>query len=376
MNNNICIVGSNPEFLGGMSSYVNNLIKFIPKKYNLCWVYKGDKNRVYEKNNIKFIEIKVTKIYPLDEISFNLRLIKLMNKNEFDIINSHAIWGFWLKFYKKKADQLIVHTYHGSTYYFFRNHLKRFGLLKGALLFPLLIYSYLIEKPPMKKADKIICVSEHVREEMIKLYGNRKDIEMIRTGVDLREFKHYNKNKARKELNLDAKKIYGLYVGRGGYWTKGLDRVVKLSEEIYKLNRNYRLLVVGADYKKVKNYVEKEFITLVPPQSRDKMPFYYSASDIFFCMSRYEGGSPTMVTSEAMASGCMILTSEDSRQEIFEDMKNGLIIKEDYQYEGNRIFDLLNDKKRFNKITYNSKEDVKKLSLDKWGKEYIKILLS
>ena len=81
-------------------------------------------------------------------------------------------------------------------------------------------------------------------------------------------------------------------MAKGGYWIKRLDRAVKLSEEIYREDKNYRLIVIGPDYEKNKRFLNKEFIISLEKVQRDKISLYYSASDVFFCLSRYEGGLP------------------------------------------------------------------------------------
>jgi glycosyltransferase involved in cell wall biosynthesis len=243
-------------------------------------------------------------------------------------------------------------------------------------MLPLLIFGKIIEKPPIKKCDKIICVSDKVKNQIEELYGKRDNLVVIRTGVDVKDFKIRKKNEIRKKLNLEQDKIYSLYVGKGGYWTKGLDRTIKLGEEIYKLNNNFRLICIGPDYKKVKSIIEnKEFVIFMENVPREKMPLYYSASDIFFCLSRYEGGAPTLVVSEAMASGCLLVCSKDSEQEIISDGKNGLIVEKFNDEDAKSILEILKNKKKKEKIVQNEIITIKKLTLEKWGKEYIKELL-
>ncbi len=370
----ICfILGENPEFLGGITLYLKNLLRKIPKRYEVFWTYRGNKNKTYKKENINYIEIKVPRIYLLKDIVFNLKVNNFLKKHDFDIINSHAIWGYWMKFYKKKKQPKIIHTYHGTAIPYYKCHLKRFNIAKRILYWPLLLFAYFIEKPPIKKADKIICVSEHVKKEVQKLYGKGYNIKVIRTGVDLNKFKPRNKKEARKKLKLDANKLYGLYVGRGGFWTKGLDRVVKLSEELYLLNKNYRLIIIGADKEKVQHLIDKDFIIFYPTQTREKMPLYYNASDIFFCLSRYEGGAPTLVVSEAMASGCLLVCSKDSEQEIIEDKKNALILENFDKKDAEKILEFYNNKELKDKIIKNSIKTIKEMSLDKWGEKIYKI---
>jgi len=207
------------------------------------------------------------------------------------------------------------------------------------------------------------------------LYGKKENVTVIRTGVDLRNFKSRNRNKIKEKLNLNKKNIYGLYVGRGGYWTKGLDRVIKISEGIYNLNKNYRLIVIGADLKKVGHLLNKKFIIYIEQGKRKILPYYYNSSDISFCMSRYEGGAPTLVTSEAMASGCLVVCSKDSEQEIIKDEENGLIVEEFGKKSAEKILEILNDKKKKEKIIKDSMKTVKKLSLEKWGRKYLEVLL-
>ena len=325
----ICIISADPNFLGGVSLYTWNTINSLGrlKGFEVFWVYEGKRNRIYKKGGVTLVELKSIGKYPFSEIFFNFRVKKFLDKNYFDIINSHAIWGFWIKFYRKKENQKIIHTYHGSTYYFFKNHLKRSGIIKKIGSLFSMFLGLFMEKPPWKKADRIICVSEHVKIELEGLYGKRKNIEIINAGVDIKKFRPRNKKSSKKEVGLDPNKWYGLYVGRGGFWTKGLDRVINLSKEIYKKDENYRLIIIGSERDKVKNIINKKFIVFLPSASREILPYYYNSADIFFNLSRYEGGDPTLSTAEAMASGCLIVCSEDAKQEIIKDRKNGIILK-------------------------------------------------
>jgi glycosyltransferase involved in cell wall biosynthesis len=373
----ICFVSSNPNIDGGMTNYLKNLIKYLQlkeEKLNITWVYKSNKNEAYTKDRINYVGLKVKKIIFIDDFTFNEKLKKYFKKNYFDIINSHAIWGYWMKNYKRKENQILINTYHGATYPYYKIHLKRFGLIKKILLSPLLLYSYIIEKPPIKNANKVICVSEKVKNQIENVYGKRKEIHYIRTGVDLSKFKQRDKTLIRKEIGLEKDKIYGLHVAKGGYWIKGLDRAVKLSEEIYKKNKDYRLIAIGPNFEKNKHFLNKKFIISLEKVQRDKIPLYYSSSDIFLCLSRYEGGAPTLVTSEAMSSGCLLVCSKDSEQEIIEDNKNGLILNKFDKEESERILKLLNNKRLKEKIIKNAISTIKTLSLEKWGEKYWNVL--
>ena len=375
----ICFVASNPNFDGGMSLLQRNLIDYIKHtkiSYEITWVHPGESNIRYFKGGVNYVQLKTPKIIFLEDILFNRNVLKFFNKANFDIINSHAIWGYWLKNYKKRKNQKLIHTNHGVTYNFFKNHFERFSFFSRIFLSPLLLFGYILEKPPIKKADSIICVSGRVKRELEKLYNTKRDMNVIRTGVNLKDFYPRNKGAVRKTLNLEADKTYGLYIGRGGYWRKGLDRAVNISEEIYKKNTNYRLIIVGADYKKVKKIIDnKKSLIYFERVPRETIPLYYSASDFSFCLSRYEGGAPTLVTSETMASGCLLVCSKDSEQEIVEDEKNCLILENFDEKDAERIIKILKNKKKKSEIIKNSIKTIKEFSLEKWGKKYLDILM-
>ena len=368
-------ISSSPDFLGGYSLYHKNLIKYLKANCNdldISWVYFGNKDNSYTKEGVKYFELKSNKLQSFMFLGRSILLAKFFTKNYFEVIN--PLGGIWTFLYKKKKDQKIIHTFHGTAYYFNKNHFKRFNLLQKILFSPLLLISWIGEKPH-KKADKIICVSEKVKRQVQKLYGKKKDIKVIRTGVDLKNFKVRNKNKIKEKLNLDLNKTYGLYVGGGGYWTKGLDRAIKLAGEINKVNKKFKLIIIGPDEKKVKHLINKKFVIFLKNIPREKIPYYYNASGVFFCMSRYEGGAPTLVTSEAMASGCLIVCSKDSEQEIIENETNGLIINEFGKKDAKKVLEILKDKKKKEKIIKNSIKTVKEISLEKWGKKTREVLL-
>jgi len=373
----ICFIGVNPNLEGGISNYQKNIIKYIQLKEenaNISWVYKSKVKEDYSKEDINYVGLKVINIPFIDDFIFNRKVRRYLGNNYFDIINSHAIWGYWMKNYKRRNNQTLINTYHGASFPYYKVHLRRFGIIKKILLSPLLLYSYLIEKPPIKNANKIICVSEKVKRQIEETYSKRKDIFVVRTGVNLEDFKQRDKSKIRKEIGLEKGRIYGLHVAKGGYWIKGLDRVVNISEEIYKKDPNYRLIVIGPNYEKNKKFLNKKFIISLEKVSRERIPLYYSASDMFFCLSRYEGGAPTLVTSESMASGCLLVCSKDSEQEIIEDDKNGLIIEKFDKNDAEKVMNILNNKKKKEEIIRNSIKTIKEFSLEKWGKRYMDVL--
>ena len=353
------ITQSSPTYLGGVSIYNKNLINQLKNKKDkleITWAYFGDKDRKYIKDNITYIEIKKS-IFQIPGIINNFKIRKFLTRNYFDVIFTTG--GPWTFFYKNPPGQKIIHIYHGTVYYFNKNHLKRFGIFKQILLSPLLFLSKLAELPHYDR-DKIICVSEKVKKQVESLYGEY-DIDIIRTGISLVEF---------KPRKVKKKYIYGLFVGRGGFYTKGLDRAINLSRYLYKLNNNFRLIIIGPDESKVKDLLNEEFIIYLKDIKRNDMKYYYNIAKIFLCMSRFEGGGPTLTVGEAMSSGIMVVTSKDSKQEIIKNNHNGMIINSYGKLSAKKILKNVGNKV----MIKNSLKTIQKLDLKSWADKFLKII--
>lgn len=378
MKKNVCFIsGSSPDFFGGISIYQRNLISYSKSKnlgLEFTWVYPGNKNNTHILDGVNCIELKSLKYPILREISFSKRVLSYIRENNFDIINTHANWGYCLRNYSKKESQKNIHTYHGVTMPYMKIQFERFGLLKY-LFYPILPFFYNLEKPPINGSDEIICVSQKVISDLKRLYSTKENLHLIRTGVDTSKFKKLNKKKSREELNLKNNFIYGLYSGRGGYWNKGLDRAIKISKEIYKKNNNYRLIVLGSDFDKCKKYLSEEFVVYKGIVERKILPKYLSSVDFFFSLSRYEGGAPTLALIEAISCGCPTICSKDMDPEILNDGKDCIILNNYSQKGSDKIISLVKNKNKVKSISESAKEKIKNLSLEKWGKKYFEILL-
>ena len=375
----ICFVmDASPEFLGGTSIYVLNFLNYLKtsgKKFNITLVYPGKEERTIKEDGVVKVELPAEGFFPFNFIKYAKNVKGFMKKNKFDFINSQAMAGYYLK--KCKPEGLVTNTYHGVAYHFYKCHLGEKSLIKrlGAIYY--MFFGYLLEKPPAKKADKVIGVSRHVVEELNKLYGKQVNKEVVRSSVNLAIFKKRDRKEMLKKLGLKEDKTYGLYVGRGGPWRKGLDRTISLSKEIMKFEENFELIIIGPsksreNLKLIKSLGKR--VTYIPLADREILSEYYSISDIFFGFSRYEGGAPILTIGEAMASGAVPICSRDAQQEIIENGKNGLIINNFGKKEAKKILNLINNKKKKQEIIKNNKKKIKEFSIKNWGKKYLEAI--
>lgn len=379
----ICFIMDNdPNFLGGTAVYVKNIAGYLEKNKvakEICCVYPGKENKEYFSKNVRYVELKTFLPFPLKFFEYAKKVNKFLENEKFDVINSHAMAGYFMKNFNNKYGAKLVHTYHGVAYYFYSTHLTGKNLIKKIGSIPFMILGKILESPPVKKADNVICVSSHVKNELDELYDKKNNKIVIRTGVDTSKFKKIDSSLAKKNLNLDPAKKYLLYVGRGGYWRKGLDRAVKLMKEVHIQDKEIGFLIVGPENNSANLNLIKEvedFSSYIPTADRETISNYYNASEIFFCFSRYEGGAPIMTLGEAMASECLPVCSKDANQEIIREDVNGLIVNKFDSEDARKIILVMNNKKIVDKLVRNSIKTIKSLSLDKWGTKYLKVLFN
>ncbi|CUO42697.1 glycosyltransferase family 4 protein [Clostridium disporicum] len=167
----------------------------------------------------------------------------------------------------------------------------------------------------LKKADKIICISENTKNDIIKFYNiDNNKIIRIYNGYDEELFntKNIDENILEK-YNLD--KEYFISVG-AGYSHKNIETALLAFKNILKDN-NCDYVIVGKEseyIKKLKEKVEElgihnnvKFVGYVADKD---LPTLYNKAIAFIYPTLYEGfGLPIL---EAMACETLVLTSDNS----------------------------------------------------------------
>lgn len=230
----------------------------------------------------KFYKI-LPNVFHLKEIFTSKWLIKKAINNKSDIIIYDKIFG-WPNI-KTNAKKICYN--HGSY--------TIAGLtFKKKSRFIYIFYKYILsyfEKKSYKNADKIIAVSDSVKNEMISYFGvSKKKIVVINNSVNLKLFKSMkNKKKLRMKYGLPQDKKIIFFPGRASYG-KGFD----IAENVLKkLDENYFMFVLGEGKSKIKN------IKFIGKIDNEKMPEVYNAADICLFPSRYEGSSVSVLESAA-----------------------------------------------------------------------------
>lgn len=286
--------------VGGAETMVMNIYRNIDKKtLNFDFVVSGEREGYYEKE----INAGESKVFHIKERSESLKehlfdLYRIVKKNDYDVIHYHTENSF-LAFCDllvckiAGARKLVVHSHNTMDY-------------RGGLL---VVLSRIFRVPLRLIANSKLSCGE---EAAIWLYGTNKNVEIIPLPVDCKKYEYsLNKqNDLKRKYSLDDKIVYA----HVGSFSKVKNQLFLLDVfyEIYKLNQNSHLILVGdGEYRdrierKIKELELQKAVTLfgIVDDVYNKLIL----SDCFIFPSLFEG-FPTVVL-EAQAAGLPCFVSD------------------------------------------------------------------
>jgi glycosyltransferase involved in cell wall biosynthesis len=176
----------------------------------------------------------------------------------------------------------------------------------------------------------LAAVSSLVAQQLEK-YFQRKDVRVIRNGVDVEHLSPSNRlarrSSAREQFGLSAADFTLLLIGND-WKKKGLDGLLRALAEIQELP--WKFIVVGNDerapYERVIRHYEMSHRVIFVAPSPDVLKFY-AAVDAYVGPSLEDAyGLPVL---EAMACGLPVLASSQAGvSEIIDDGINGIILRD------------------------------------------------
>ena len=251
-------------------------------------------------------------------------------------------------------------------------HHKHMGFTRDTLkykLFDLYKFRFLVNK----YVDKIVPVSNHVKDIMIKSGCKREIIEVIPNGifVDKHLISNEKRKFARQSYNIDHKdKVILLF----GYdiKTKGTDILL---ETIKYLIGDFKVIFVGRD--QMKNYIKnseiynefKEKIILI--EHMEDVSMLFNMSDIFVSASRVEACSYAI--GEAMLYELPIIMSDIKGNLLYEEAGEGVFLfkSEDILDLSEKINMLLSDEGK--KYSSNRNFILENCNISNWSDKILRL---
>lgn len=248
---------------------------------------------------------------------------KLQRYFPFDLLDVHSAYpdGY--------AGYLMVQAFHKPYTVTLRG--SDINVLAQGPLRRRLIYKVL------SRANRVIAVSQPLKEGAICLGVPEAHITVIPNGVDLVTFFTMDRREARETLHLPPDKKIILSVGRltelKGFHLL-IDAMVSL---IKRLGEDLLLVIVGEDSQngKFRAYLEKRitgqglepYVLLAGPKLPHELRVWYNAADVF-CLASSREGCPN-VCLEALACGVSVVATRMGEiPEIICSPKYGLLILE------------------------------------------------
>ena len=266
----------------------------------------------------------------------------------------------------------------------FPDSMVQAGMIKsGSFLWKI---GRLIEDYTYKNADKIIVISEDIKENILKKGVSENKIEIIRNWIDIeRVYPVSNeKNTLRKELKLKNNIFYVVYAGNLGK-AQGVDTILDTAIKLKKhLDIQFLIFGNGAEEEKIKKRINDEKIlnvSLYPLQPVSKVAEVYSLGDacIVSCKKGYGKNAFPSKTVSIMATGTPVIASFDKESELCKIIENnnlGVCSEPDNSQElCQKICYLKNNREEGKKMGKNARTFVEKsFSKEKCTKKYISVI--
>ncbi len=277
------------------------------------------------------------------------------------IVESYALFTCFLSWLLGKKFFVVVH----GTY--------------GVLFFRYKIYGFL-QKLSYKYAEKIICVSNYTKEQILK-YGDFKNLTVINNGVNLEEFAS-DKDSKKEQVLMSL----GAFKER-----KGFKWLIKALPEVIKEIPDLKCFIGGG------KGVNKDYYDKVVKLAEDlgvskNIEFFYNVSDEYigdlykkskvFALTpisrKYNFEGFGLIYLEANAHGLPVVGMAGSGvEDAINDGYSGFLAKEkDVKDIANKIIKLFKDENLYQQISQNATAWAKEHSWDVVVQDYEKVLFT
>ena len=221
-----------------------------------------------------------------------------------------------------------------------------------------------------KVFDKIVCVSNGVKEKFIEKTGIKDNISVQINPIDSNDIIE----KAKEDITIEKPEDELVVCGIGRLDpVKGFDRLLRVHKRLLDEGIKHRVWIVGEGKERPKleeiiktNHLEDSAILI----GYDMNPYkYLNKSDIYVCSSFVEGMSSTVIESVILEKVIVTTNSAGMEEILGSDNENGLIVKNDEEELYKGLKEVLTNKALRDKYAENVKRISSNFTLEKRIKE-------
>ena len=339
---------------GGQNIYIHSLVKELDKRgwsidvftrhdqlHKKTIAFIGKNSRVIRLKGGPIKHLPKTELFDHFPELYQNFLNFIGQKNPYSIFHGHHWDGGWMAL--RAAEQFkkpFVENFHSLGKIRFQT--KKQYLTNGNET-EFFKKRFALEDEIVSKSDVIISLAESEKNDLKKFYqAEESKIKVIAGGVNLNHFRQIDQKRARKEINAEENAFILLFVGRLE-WRKGVGTLISTANLLRKKIKNLKVIVVGGkiygqqknskDFKEYQRLAEKvkeekleDVVNFIGRIDNGRLPFFYSAADIFVVPSYYEPFG--LVALEGMACKTPVVASRvGGLAVIIEDGKNGVLFE-------------------------------------------------
>jgi glycosyltransferase involved in cell wall biosynthesis len=221
----------------------------------------------------------------------------------------------------------------------------------------------LAEEINFRLSDKIICVTEGIKREIVRRYKvNEGKLVVIPNGANIELFRPLDKHECRRKLGLEEGAFYIGFVGSFAPW-QGLDILIEAAKQVKKQGYfQIKYILVGSGEKEsiirksVQEYGLEQEILFSGRVAYGQVVYYINACDITVAPFTKERNSITGVSPlklfEYLACGRPVIASRvDGVKEVIEEGKCGYLFEPGNAEElANRIIQSYQERDTFQEM--------------------------
>ncbi|MGL5416433.1 MAG: glycosyltransferase [Clostridium sp.] len=338
-----------------LAMYEESLKADIPKEVNII---KNIKHKGY----LNICKIK-NPIFILKQI---ILLLRTKNEREREQILSR-IQVMYSKKIEKEYDVAIGYLELWSHFYVYKNVKAKQKIAWYHIDYKKSGYNKKFDVEYLQEFNKIIAVSKECSEILKSEFPNSRDkVSYIENFVSEKKILENSLEEIEEIISEDVFTI--LTVCRLDIQTKGIDRIIEISNNMRKKNLKFRWILIGGGIfinEIKKSVLEKNLENHLLILGEKKNPYpYFKKANLFVLASRTEGNP--MVILEAKLLKLPILTTEyGSAKNNIKEGIDGFVVPNDEGKLEVKLMEILNDEGRINnlrnKIQNSDKKNLEKI---------------